>query len=218
MMMQASAAVLDVVTDGGRSRAPARVRPSANQDADGALVDAWVNEDDDRAFATLVRRYQGYVFSLALSVLGPGGEGDAQDVAQEVFMRVAQHLRSFRGESSFRTWLHRLALNLALDRRRRTPRAKCRVDPAVLEHRPSTCGADDPFSTVEAVERRRSIGDCVEALPDATRSVIHLHYWLELSVDEIATMLHVAPGTVKSQLHRGRKLLYRAMCQRGVRR
>jgi RNA polymerase sigma-70 factor, ECF subfamily len=188
----------------------------AEPDADAALVDACVNRSDQTAFATLVARHQDYVFRLALSVLGPEGEGDAQDVTQDVFIRVAGHLRDFRGESAFRTWLRRLALNLALDRRRRARWRKPHVNASVLDERPTTDAADDPFSSAESAERVRAVGQCLEVLSAATRTVIHLHYWLDHSVDEIASMLSMPSGSVKSHLHRGRRLLYQTMKARGL--
>jgi len=196
--------------------ASVEVREHAAADADRALVNACLEGADKTAFATLVGRHQDYVFRLALSVLGPGGEGDAQDVTQDVFIRVAARLRDFRGDSSFRAWLRRVALNLALDRRRRARWRKPHVDAAILEERPATSRQDDPFQAADAAETRRAVGRCLDALPDATRTVIHLHYWLDLSVAEIAEMLQVPVGTVKCTLHRGRKLLYRVMKARGL--
>jgi len=175
-----------------------------------------VNNADSAAFERLVGLHQAYVFRLALSVLGPGYEGDAEDVAQEVFIRVAGHLHEFRGESRFRTWLHRLTLNLAVDRRRRPRWRKPHLDPAILDRCPTTDRGDDPFLTAEAAERTRAMQGCLETLPDSLRSVIHLRYWMDLQVDDIAATLQIPLGTVKSHLHRGRDLLFRAMQARGL--
>ena len=194
--------------------AETRIRPDPNDDQ--ALVAAWVNGNDAAAFARLVELHEAYVFKVVLSVLGPGYEGDAPDVVQDVFVRVARQLEHFRGDSRFRTWLHRLAVNLALDRRRRARWRRPHVDPAILERTPTPNGADDPFVSAEAAERRRVVGQCLEVLPDGVRSIIHFHYWLDLSADDIATLLQVPIGTVKSHLHRGRKLLYHAMCVKGL--
>jgi len=191
-------------------------RPARHPDPDDDLVDAWVSHADQRAFARLVERHQGYVFRLALSVLGPGFEADAEDVAQEVFIRVAGRLQEFRGDSAFRTWLHRLAFNMAVDRRRRPRWRKPHVDPAVLDRRPATGQGDDPFVAAEASERSRAIRCCLDSLPDSLRSVIHLRYWMDLQVEDIAEVLQVPLGTVKSHLHRGRQLLCRAMRAKGL--
>jgi len=210
------AGAVDTTAGAVALRAPELSAHGTGADADAALVAAFVSRGDRAAFAELIGRHQSYVFRLALSVLGPAGEGEAEDVAQEVFIRLAGHVQDFRGESSFRTWLRRLALNLAIDRRRRARWRQPHVDAVVLEERPTTATADDPFSSAEAAERRRTVGQCLDALPDAVRSVIHFYYWLDLSVDEIARTLRLPSGTVKSHLHRGRKLLYHVMRVRGL--
>jgi RNA polymerase sigma-70 factor (ECF subfamily) len=185
-------------------------------DPDEALVEAWVNRGDAAAFEQLVEQYQGYVFRLALSVLGPGCEGDAQDVTQEVFVRIAGQLQHFRGESRFRTWLHRLALNMAFNCRRRPRWRKPHVDASILDHRPAPGGSDDPYQSAAAAERRRVVSESIDGLPDSLRTVIHLHYWLDVPVEGIASMLRMPAGTVKSHLHRGRKLLFKAIQARGL--
>jgi len=187
-----------------------------NPDPDEALVEAWVDRGDAAAFERLVEQYQGYVFRLALSVLGPGCEGDAQDVTQEVFVKIAGQLKHFRGESRFRTWLHRLALNMAFNCRRRPRWRKPHLDLSVLDHRPTPCGADDPYLSAAAAERRRVVSESLDGLPDSLRTVIHLHYWLDVPVEGIASMLEMPTGTVKSHLHRGRQLLFKAMQARGL--
>ncbi len=186
-------------------------RPAGYDHTDDALVDAWVSRADERAFARLVERHQDYVFRLTLSVLGPGFKADAEDVTQEIFIRVAERVHEFRGESRFRSWLHRLAFNMAVDRRRRPRWRKPHVDPALLEARAATGETDDPFVSAVAAERRRAVRSCLESLPDDLRTVIHLHYWMDLQVEDIAAMLQIPLGTVKSQLYRGRVLLLSAM-------
>jgi RNA polymerase sigma-70 factor, ECF subfamily len=196
--------------------APTEAAPGQTADDDMALVDACVTDGDRAAFATLVERYQKWVFRLALSVLGPGGAGDAQDITQEVFVRLAAHLKDFRGESSFRTWLRRLAVNLAIDRRRHARWRKPHVSLSALDERRATDRGEDPYRSAEAEERARAVAMCLGVLPDEMRSVIHLHYWMDLPADEIAAALQIPTGTVKSRLHRGRKLLYHAMHARGL--
>jgi RNA polymerase sigma-70 factor, ECF subfamily len=180
-------------------------------DPDQALVDAWVNRGDADALAELVRLHQAYVFRLALSVLGPGFEADAEDVAQEAFIRAAERLQGFRGECRFLTWLHRLTLNLALDRRRRARWSRPHLDLEVLERRADRTRERDPFTVAAEAERARRLHRCLDGLPESLRSVIHLRYWLDLPIEEIAATLRIPLGTVKSHLHRGRTLLLRAM-------
>lgn len=191
---------------------------AASPDPDQALVEAWVSRGDPLAFARLVGLHQACVFRLALSVLGPGYEADAEDVAQEVFFQVARRLHGFRGESKFRTWLHRLALNLALDRRRRSRWRKPHVDAEILERRPTANRSDDPFLSSAAAERARAVSECLATLPDSLRRVIHLRYWLGLTTDEISAVLQMPAGTVKSHLHRGRRILFHVLQAKGLSR
>jgi RNA polymerase sigma-70 factor, ECF subfamily len=190
--------------------------PGPAADPDEALVDAWVNRGDADAFAGLVGLHQLYVFRLALSVLGPGFEADAEDVAQEAFIRVAERLQGFRGECRFRTWLHRLALNLALDRRRRSRWSRPHLDLEALERRAAVEGGDDPFTAAADAERALALHRCLDTLPESLRTAIHLRYWLDLTIDDIARILRLPIGTVKSHLHRGRTLLFRAMDAKGL--
>ncbi len=196
--------------------ATTELTPGQSADVDMALVDACVTHGDQSAFAELVGRHQKWVFRLALAVLGPGGVGDAQDITQEVFVRLASHVKDFRGESTFRTWLRRLAVNLAIDRRRHARWRKPHVSLSALDERRAMDRGDDPYRAAEAEERTRTVARCLGVLPDEMRSVIHLHYWMDLPAEEIAVALQIPTGTVKSRLHRGRKLLYQAMRAKGL--
>src|SRR5207244_641659 len=98
--------------------APAhRVTPLV--DSDAALVEAYRERGDQSAFAELVRRYREPVFRLALSIMGPAFAGEAEEVAQEVFVRVHRGLTSFRGEAQFSSWIYRIAFNQALNLKER---------------------------------------------------------------------------------------------------
>lgn len=199
--------------------APQAAMPDANRastDPDEAMVEAWVSRGDPIAFARLVEIHQAYVFRLALSVLGPGFQADAEDVAQEVFLLVARRLPGFRRESRFRTWLHRLALNVALDRRRRPRWRKPHVDAEILERWPAAGSSDDPFTSSAVAERNHAVSECVAALPYPLRRVIHLRYWLGLTTEEISATLQIPAGTVKSHLHRGRRTLFHALQAKGL--
>lgn len=189
----------------------------APEDPDQALVDAWANRGDAHALEELVRLHWKYVFRLGLSVLGPGFAADAEDVAQETFIRVAERLHEFRGDCRFQTWLHRLALNLALDRRRRPRWCRPHLDLEVLDRRPDSESGRDPFATADEAERARRLHHCLDGLPESLRDIIHLRYWLDLPIEQIAETLGLPVGTVKSNLHRGRTLLLRAMDATGPR-
>lgn len=199
-------------TDGN---APSSVVPKRTPGDDLALARAFVTHGDQAAFEALVERYHKWVFRRALSVLGPGAVVEAQDITQEVFLRLVTCLKHFRGDSAFHTWLYQLAGNLAIDVRRHPRWRMPHVSLEALGHRPSTHRDDDPFRSAAALEERLAIGESVWALPDEMRSVVHLRYWRGLPMDEIAARLQIPTGTVKSRLHRSRQLLNQTIRARG---
>ena len=99
-------------------------RPSADPDAEAVRL--FLEDRDPEAFAALVKRHEASVFRVCASVLGPGFEADAEDLAQDVLIHVFHTLSSFRGNSRFSTWLHRLAVNLVLQDRRQRGRRRAR--------------------------------------------------------------------------------------------
>ncbi len=143
------------------------------------------------------------MLSLVASVLGPHGDLDAQEVAQEVFVRVHEKLETFRGEARFGTWLYRLAYNRALEHRRR---ARIRL-PHVSWDQLEDAAPSSRCDLARDQERHELVERLVEDLPGVYRTVIHMHYWLECPVGEIAETLGVPSGTVKSYLSRARQRL-----------
>lgn len=181
------------------------------------LAAARQRPDDPHAFAALVRRHQDRVFRLVLSVLGPGAEVEADDVAQDVFLRVHRRMSSFRGESRFRTWLYRVAFNLAVDRRRMARWRLPHVGTDALDTSATRKADDNPFAVASAAERARAVERGLHALPEVLQAVVRLHYWMDQSVDEIGETLSLPPGTVKSYLHRGRRHLLALLEEQGIR-
>jgi len=152
---------------------------------------------DQEAFERLYRRHVPRVTSLAGWLLD---SGEADDAVQEVFIRVWQKLHTFAGQSSFGTWLHRVAVNLMLRRRRNLGISRQRH-----------AAADDELETVSAPREhpdlRVAIERAVDQLPRGAREVFVLHDMEGYKHDEIAELLSVDPGTSRSQLHRARMLL-----------
>jgi RNA polymerase sigma-70 factor (ECF subfamily) len=176
---------------------------------DDANVIARFRKTGDRAmFAVLVERYQDRVFRLAASILGPYSEADAEEVAQEVFLRVYRKLDQYTGEAAFGTWLYRIAYNLALDRRRT---ARFRIPHVSLETIGESAGPSDPPGEIIARERQRRVAKAMEKLPDLYRSSLYMHYWMGMSIEEIADSLGAPEGTVKSYLFRARRMLKGAL-------
>lgn len=161
----------------------------------------------EEAFDEIVRSQKHRVFRVALSVLGPGREAEAEDVTQEVFVRVHRALPSFRRESRLSTWIYRTAFNLAVDHRRRLGRRPPAVDGEVAEGLPATGVGSDPYRESRRAERAQAVRSALGALSEEQRAVLHLHYWMGHTVAEIGELLDQPVGTVKSHLHRGRERL-----------
>ncbi len=169
---------------------------------DETAARAYAQTRDPALFELLVAHHQERVLRLVAGLLGPHADLDAQEVTQDIFLRVSQKLATFRGESRFSTWLYRLAYNYTLEHRRL---ARIRF-PHVSEQALRQLAAE-PFSEQLEQERRWFVAHLLEQLPDVYRTAIHMHYWLDLSVDEIAETLCVPAGTVKSYLFRAREML-----------
>jgi RNA polymerase sigma-70 factor (ECF subfamily) len=166
---------------------------------------------DETSCSELVADHQRMVFQLAFHLLGD--YEDARDLSQDVFLQVFRTLDRFRGQSALRTWIYRIAINLARNRqrwwRRRFKSAQVSLDAHVEQH-----GDDvltDTGSTPELALRRKETADRVwsalESLPFEQRTAIVLREIDGLSYDEIAFSLGIAIGTVKSRLTRAREAL-----------
>jgi len=153
---------------------------------------------DETAWEGLLAENQAPAFRLAYLLLG--NADDAEDVTQEAFVRAFRALHRFEAGRPFRPWLLRITANLARNRRRSAGRylaALERLFRAEPDGRPTSGGLD-----LEQKEEARALWQAVERLKAADREVIYLRYFLDLPVDETAAVLQVAPGTVKSRLHR----------------
>jgi RNA polymerase sigma-70 factor (ECF subfamily) len=174
---------------------------------DATLVRELLRTGGEDLFAELVSRHKERVFRLAVSILGPGHEDEAEDLTQEVFLQVFRKLATFRQECAFSTWLYRMTRNAAIDRRRRARFRHPHVDEAVLQSLQTKDELSDPEQRATSSERRKQVLAHLERLPEPQRSVVYLHYWLGSPIAEIAGLLELNRETVKSHLHRARKRL-----------
>ena len=154
---------------------------------------------DQKAFRDLYQQLAGRVYALCLRLTGDAGA--AEERTQDVFVRAWDKLRSFRGESLFSSWLHRLAVNVVMNERRTTIRREQRVTPVaapeVLER-----GKGEPTVGL-SIDLERAIA----ALPEGAREVFVLYDIEGYSHAEIGEMTGIAEGTSKAQLFRARQLL-----------
>ena len=174
-------------------------------DADRELVER-AAAGSREAFDELVRRHQASIVSLARALTH--GSADAEDIAQEVFVRVWRSLRGFRGESAFRTWLHRVAVNVIHSHHGRIARIRrlFLIPSAEADSDPIERAADS--TDVESdVVMRDAIDKALGSLPEELRVAVTLRDVQGLDYREIANVLGVPIGTVESRIFRGRQRL-----------
>jgi RNA polymerase sigma-70 factor (ECF subfamily) len=162
---------------------------------------------ETEAFAKLVTEHQRFVYNLALRSLGDAHE--AEDVAQEAFVRAWQALSGFRGESRFQTWLYRIVVNLCFTRLPRLRRELAALSEEEALEIPSE-SFSDPAMGVEQAERRAFLFRQIEALPESYRLLVTLRFQQELSYEEIASIVNLPLGTVKIGIFRARQRLREA--------
>jgi RNA polymerase sigma-70 factor (ECF subfamily) len=176
---------------------------------DGRLVRR-AQRGDQEAFAELVTCHQRYVYNLAYRLLRDADE--AEDLAQEAFLRAWQGLSSFRGEAKFTTWLYRIVTNLCYNRLTSLRRQLLNIGLEEAEN-PSAPLAlpsnEEPAAAVAAAEQRAFLHRQIAALPAKYQLVITLFYLQEFSYQEIAQVLDLPLGTVKTHLFRARERLKR---------
>lgn len=181
-------------------------------DSDSQLV-ARAQGGDQDAFAELFRRHSDPVFHLALSILGRGFAAEAEDVAQEVFLKVHHALASFRGEAEVGSWIYRITFNQAVNWKARARYQRPHLDDTMLSY--AVTAEPGPDSLVETAQRDQSLSECIQTLPEVYQSALRLYYWLGASVAEVAALLDVPENTAKSYLHRARQLLDGMLKERG---
>lgn len=171
-------------------------KTTAAADAETADV-ALAQSGDGRAFERLYRDHVARIHSLIRRMLD---SDEADDVTQDVFVRAWEKLHTFRGEAAFGTWLHRLAVNVVLARRKALG----------IERRRRTAD-DSPLETVaarnEMPEHTVDFDEAIGRLPDGSRQVFLLHDVAGYRHEEIARLLGIVAGTSKSQLHHARMAL-----------
>ncbi len=196
----------------GTSRPQAEGEPIAFDDA--ALVAACQN-GQMQAFGSLVAKHQDRLFNTVLRVCG--NHDDAAELCQEAFMRALEKISTFRRQSQFYTWLYRIAMNLAISHRRKTGRVRVSSlspDPELGDSQANGLIAaskgkrdGDPSHLASAAESHRRVLAAIDALADEYRVVVVLRDIEDMDYEQIAAVLAVPVGTVKSRLHRGRCML-----------
>jgi RNA polymerase sigma-70 factor (ECF subfamily) len=174
---------------------------------------------DEEAYERLIHRFQTPVYNLAYRLLND--TGDAGDVAQEVFLKIFRNVGSFRAESSLRTWVYRIAVNEAYNRRRwifRHRRGETGIDEnfedSDVRERPLLDTGETPFDFTMNREAQILLEEGLMSLDPRFRTALVLREMEEMSYEEISAVLQVSLGTVKSRILRGREALRRYLTTR----
>jgi RNA polymerase sigma-70 factor, ECF subfamily len=186
--------------------------PPENLEAEDLLLVDRLREGSEVAYELLLRRFQQPVYNLAMRLLGDPSE--ANDVVQEVFLKVFRNVGSFRGQSSLKTWVYRITVNEAHNARRwffRHRRSEVELDSDPYEARSWKETIPDssrsPYDTVCDNEQHALIEAALGRINPIFREAVALRDISDLSYDEIAEVLGVSLGTVKSRILRGRDAL-----------
>ena len=187
--------------DGGEGGAP---RPERSPLPEAVAIQR-AQQGDAEAFERLYQLHKGRVYSLCLRMVG--NPASAEDLAQEAFLQLFRKIKTFRGESAFSTWLHRLSVNVVLMQLRRKQLPQVSLEETIETDESSEglkreLGADD-LRLTGAIDRV-TLEDAISELPQGYRAVFLLHDVEGYEHNEIAEMLNCSIGNSKSQLHKAR--------------
>ena len=178
---------------------------------------AELQSGSEEAFAYLLGVYQTPVFDLVSHIVE--NSSDAADVLQDVFVKVFRRIGQFQGESSLKTWIYKIAIHEASNHRRswlrRFRREPVSLDGGAVEPPAAQSKEDTPYQALEKTERQVVVRRALASLAPPYRTVVVLREIEGLSYEEIAQVLGIAEGTVKSRLVRGRDLLKRKLANYG---
>lgn len=157
------------------------------------------------AYAALVTKYKSMIFTLAVRMVG--NREDAEEVAQDTFVKAYKALNTFKGTSKFSTWLYRIVYNTSLDYIKKNKRII--LSDHIDEINEADIGSmQNALTYIEAKEKKQMIEKALLQLPEEERVLLTLFYFEELSLKEISEIVKISYDNVKIKLHRSRKKLY----------
>ena len=187
-------------------------QPDDDRAQDFALMKQ-IAAGDESAFRTLIERHQDAVVGTVAKMLG--SPNDAEDIAQQVFLRVWQHAKQYRPDAKFTTYLFTITRNLVFNETRRRSRKKeiplVTGDASGSHHEPGDAPHRQPDATLLEAELRKAVDKAIASLPETQRLAVILRRYDELSYEEIAEVLDLSVSAVKSQLFRARNSLREAL-------
>ena len=180
-------------------------------DADQEIIES-IRKGRPRDFGALVDRHKERAMTLALRLVGE--REDAEEVVQDAFLRAFRSLDQFRGESKFSTWFYRILYNVCMARVTRRPKQGETV--SYGDEGFDRIDSDEPSvqQTLESEEEQAVLREEITRLPETFRTALTLFYVQELSYDDMASILQMPLGTVKTNLSRGRLLLRKRVLRR----
>ena len=176
------------------------------------LIDKAVNDKDQQAYATLMKRYKKAVYFMILKMIRDAD--DAEDLTMEAFAKAFRNLHRFKKDYTFSTWLFRIATNNTIDFIRKKKLKTMSLNNTLTDDGGNSVNIDiedddnNPQDEYIRTQRIEMVRIFVDKLPAKYRKLVKLRYFDELSYEEIAQELDKPLGTVKAQLHRSRELLY----------
>ncbi len=174
-------------------------------------------DGDQEAFGELVRKYQGKIYSLAYGMVG--NHADADDLAQEIFLKTYRNIKKFRFKSSFYTWLYRIATNTIISRRKKLRGdSHLELKPQVLDiegspYLATRLGGEKGDRAMSSKEMKKDIYRAIDMLSDKHKEVVVMHDIEGIPHSEIAQILSISQGTVRSRLHYARERLQKELSE-----
>lgn len=170
---------------------------------DQHYIDLVVNGNSN-AFATLVDRYKDMIYTLALKMMN--SKEEAEEIAQDSFIKIFNSLNKFKGESKFSTWIYKVTYNTCLDAlKKKKKQNNVSFIEDFSEHQ--TKALESILDNIDEKERNQAIQNCLEELPSDEAFLLTLYYFDDQSVDEISKVMNITTDNVKVKLFRTRKKL-----------
>jgi RNA polymerase sigma-70 factor (ECF subfamily) len=167
-------------------------------------------QGDSTAFGQLVQKYQAFVFTIVIRIVKVREE--AEEVAQDTFIKAYESLSGFRGDSKFSSWLYSIAYRKALDALRKNQKNNhLELIEEITEDDTSTI--ENALTYIEEKERKEVIQKCIKELPEQEAAIITFFYFEELSIKEISKITELSEDNVKVKLFRSRKKLFTLLKQ-----
>lgn len=154
---------------------------------------------DQQIYSQLVDRYKSYAFTIAYKILE--NRAEAEEAAQDSFIKAYHYLRKFNRQSKFSTWLYRIVFNTAISYKRKSKPGFQRIETAIVEY------SERSDKQLERDDKQLFVGKAINSLNEADRLAIQLFYIQEFSLEEVAEMMGQNLNTIKVRIHRARQRL-----------